>query len=220
MKYFFFLLTAAFISCNMGKNLNDKSLHLKASPTVSWETKKILQDTLFRWYLKNYQQDIAFYGGSRLNIDSIKGDTSLLIDGYDFNEENMGEHETIIPACKDFIEGDLNNDGFNDLIISVYYNQGSRPRLTNFCYITKNNELTFYKTFSIHELGICSHVNDTSGRFFPAKIENGRLVGQTDCLQKGDPGCCPSLEYITYYTFDNGFKFEKNVIKDSSRVRH
>lgn len=217
-KHILFLIIAAITSCKTNNKPEDNLVHIKATPSISWETKQFLRDSLFKWFQKKYQLDVEFYGGTYVKIDSSEGQIKLNIIGED-NEETLSPI-TIIPEIKNFIEGDLNHDGFNDLIISIYYNQAARPRLRNYCYITKNSELRFYKVFSIHELGICENITDTSGRFFPGKIENGRLVGQTDCLQNGDPGCCPSLEYISYFTFDNGFKFEKNVIKDSSRVRH
>lgn len=213
MKKILYLLLIVFLACCKNPSINKP----KGVTAISMETKRLIRDTLFQSYYKQYQQDISIYGGDHVSVDSTNGSIQLRV--MDQRNEQSVSPETIIPAIKDFIEGDLNNDGLNDLVISVYYNQGSRPRLTNYCYITQNNELKFYNTFSIHDLGICQDISDTSGRFFPQKIENGRLIGQTDCLQSGDPGCCPSLELITYFKFDNGFKFEKHVAKDSSRVR-
>jgi hypothetical protein len=91
------------------------------------------------------------------------------------------------------------------------------PRLDIYCYITKNKKLQFFEKHSIHSLGICGNITDTTGRFFPAKIENGELVGETQCLQAGDPGCCPSLELITYFKFEDGFKFVRQEPKKKTK---
>lgn len=67
--------------------------------------------------------------------------------------------------------------------------------------------------YTIHELGICGNGADTSGRFFPERIENWELIGRTECLQSGDPGCCPSLEMISYFKFEKGLKFVRQERK-------
>jgi hypothetical protein len=178
---------------------------------VGKQTKKAIRDTLFLQYYKKYKNELNEYGAHHLVIDSSEG--SIKLRYFDANNEPSYAPETIIPAYKDFIEGDLNNDSYNDLIVSVYYNQGSRPRLDIYCYITKNKKLQYFEKHTIHSLGICGKITDTVGRFFPAKIENGKLVGETQCLQSGDPGCCPSLELTTYFKFEDGFKFVRQEPK-------
>lgn len=182
---------------------------------VDKQTKKAIRDTLFLQYFKKYKNELMDYGAHHLVVDSSNG--SIKLRYFDANNEPSFAPETIIPAYKDFIEGDLNNDSCNDLIVSVYYNQGSRPRLDIYCYITKNKKLQYFEKHTIHSLGICGTISDTTGRFFPAKIENGKLVGETQCLKAGDPGCCPSLELITYFKFEDGFKFVRQEPKKKTK---
>jgi hypothetical protein len=176
---------------------------------VSEQMKKAIVDSLFKAYYQRYISDSKELG-SDVKVTVTKSNGSRTLNFVTTNKEGIGP-ETIIPNS--IIEGDLNNDSCNDLIVNVYYNQGSRPRLDIYCYITKNKKLEFFEKHSIHSLGICGNITDTTGRFFPSKIENGLLVGETQCLQAGDPGCCPSLEMVTYFKFEDGFKFVRQEPK-------
>lgn len=198
------------------KHITKPKLSIKNSANmqvVSAATKKLIVDTLFETYYKRYIKDSKEYG-SDVKVTVTKKNGSRTLNFVNTNKEGFGP-ETIIPNS--IIEGDLNNDSCNDLIVNVYYNQGSRPRLDIYCYITKNKKLQFFEKHSIHSLGICGKINDTTGRFFPEKIEKGQLVGETQCLQAGDPGCCPSLEFITYFKFEDGFKFVRQEPKKRTK---
>lgn len=221
MKYFLSLWVIIIASCNMLENnkKNDALLPIKATPTISLQTKQFLRDTIFKSYNKKYKQEMQFYYDAyRLGIDSSDGSIKLAY--FDSNNFHATAPETIIPACKNFIEGDLNNDGLNDLIISVFYNYEYLPKLRNYLYITQNNQLTFHKTFTIDELAFCNNAKKNNRRFYPKKIANGRLIGQTECVQNGEAGCCPSVKYVTHFTFNKWFKFEKNESIDSANVRY
>lgn len=43
------------------------------------------------------------------------------------------------------------------------------------------------------------------------------IVGRTDCLQAGDPDCCPSLEMITYYKFQNKLVLQRQERKKANK---
>lgn len=185
------------------------------SPKISFKTKKFIQDTLVKSYYRKCLKDIKLYSDAvKVVVERVEGTVNIDYVGYKNEPTFAPTHQ--IPAIKNFIEGDLNNDNFNDLIVSVYYNQGSRPRLHIYCYITTNKKLKLHKMYTIHELGLCENGTDTSGRFFPGRIENGMLVGTVECLQDGDPGCCPSLEMDTYFKFDNGLKFVRQFKRKKS----
>lgn len=211
------LIAIIIISCSSNvfaqkiKTLKKISENKSKVQAVNIKTKKFIRDTLFKAYYKKYQAEKSEYDAYRVAVDSSAGDIKLRY--FDANNQPSFAPETIIPACKNFIEGDLNNDSCNDLIVSVYHSQNGRPRLDIYCYITQDKKLSFYKMHTIHDLGICKNGSDTSGRFFPKKIENGLLIGQTDCYQTGDPGCCPSLEMITYFKFEDELKFVRQEEK-------
>lgn len=181
--------------------------------SVTTTTKKLIKNSLFKAYYKKSLKEVATYGGGgmKLKVDSSEG----FIDIYFVDGDNQGWGPGYqIHSINDFLEGDLNNDGYNDLVVCIPWHQGSRPRLDIHCYVTVNKQLKFFKMYTANELGVCNNVvTDTSGRFFPEKIENGFLVGHTDCLQSGDPGCCPSLEMISYFRFNKGLQFAKQERK-------
>ena len=178
---------------------------------VSEQLRKAIRDSLFQAYYKKYQNELMEYGAHRIVVDSSNGFIRLSYVNAD-NEPSFAPL-TEIPDYKNFIEGDLNKDSCNDLIVSVYHSQNARPRLDIYCYITQNKQLKFYKMYTGRELGICKNTSDTSGRFFPARSVNGEFIGGTDCYKKNDPGCCPSLEMVTYFKFDDGLKFVRQEPK-------
>jgi len=218
MKYFFRLLllaittTAFTYSFCQSKTAVDtvKTIVPKQAKPLSNDIKKTIRHALFKKYYNKSLKEVTTYGGGgmKLKVDSSEG----FIDMYYAEGNKFGKWgpNYQITSFDDFIEGDLNNDGYNDLVVCIPWTQGSRPRLDIHCYITINKRLTLYKVYTANNLGICNNnKTDTSGRFFPSKIENGFLIGKTDCLQRGDPGCCPSLEMLTYFKFNKGLQFAK-----------
>ncbi|MCX6210667.1 MAG: hypothetical protein NTZ59_14485 [Bacteroidetes bacterium] len=133
------------------KHLNKTKLSIKSNANVqvvSEQIKKAIVDTLFKTYYKRYIKDSKELG-SDVKVTVTKNNGSRTLKFVTTNQEGIGP-ETIIP--NGFIEGDLNKDSCNDLIVNVYYNQGSRPRLDIYCYITKNKKLQFFEKHSIHSL--------------------------------------------------------------------
>ena len=183
--------------------------------TVSEQTKRVIRASLFKDYYQKYKAELSYYEAYKVVVDSSNGFIQLRY--VNANNEPSFAPLTEIPAYKDFIQGDLNKDSCNDLIVSVYHSQNGRPRLDIYCYITKNKQLQFYKMYTGRELGICENVSDTSGRFFPSKIVNGEFIGGTDCYKSGDPGCCPSLEMVTYFKFEDGLKFLRQEPKNKTK---
>lgn len=197
-------------SQNANTTNSAKTIVNNQTKSLSTTTKKLIRQSLFKQYYKRSLKEVTTSGGGgagfKLNVDSSEG-------FIDINSMGWGPSYQI-PTITDFLEGDLNNDGLNDLVVCIPWNQGSRPRLDIHCYITVNKQLKFFKMYTANQLGVCNNVvTDTSGRFFPEKIENGFLVGHTDCLQSGDPGCCPSLEMISYFRFNKGLQFAKQERK-------
>lgn len=207
------VITFSQSQCQNTSTLKPKKILVTTpSQPVSAAVKQLIKDTLFKAYYKKYKREMGEYGGYKIKVDSSGG--FIRINYMGANDEPSFGPMTDIPSVNDFLEGDLNNDGYNDLVVCIPYNHGSRPRLDIYCYVTVNKKLKFYKLYSANQLGICNNIKtDTSGRFFPSKIEKGYLIGQTDCLQSGDPGSCPSLEMISYFKFNKGLQFAKQERK-------
>lgn len=216
MNFRFIFLLGLLTCCNIA--IAQSAVKTQISPTkISAKVKKVIVDSLFKVYYKKYQNDKKEYHYNkkvRVDVKWERGARVLNI----YNDKN----ETFAPTTtvpNSIIEGDLNNDSLNDMLVVVYYNQGSRPRLDIYCYVTENKKLKYHSTYTQGSLGFCTEDSDTSsrGRFFPSKIENGLLIGQTDCLQQGDPGCCPSLEMISYFKFENGLVLAKQERKNKTK---
>lgn len=191
-----------------------KTIHATDSPFVSLKTKQYIKDTLFKAYLQKCKKEKSLYADAyKIVVEKVSG--SLQIRYMNYNNEPAYAPDYQIPSANDFIEGDLNNDNYNDLVVSVYHSQNGRPRLDIYCYITNNKKLALFKMYTGRGLGICEDRADSSGRFFPSKIEKGLFIGVTDCYKSGDPGCCPSLQMVSYFKFENGLKFVRQEKKTS-----
>jgi hypothetical protein len=108
------------------KHLNKTKLIVKKNAdvqVVSEQVKKAIVDTLFKAYYKRYIKDSKELG-SDVKVSVTKNNGSRTLKFVTTNEVGIGP-DTIIPNS--IIEGDLNKDSCNDLIVNVYYNQGSRP---------------------------------------------------------------------------------------------
>lgn len=99
--------------------------------------------------------------------------------------------------------GDLKNDGNEDAIIqaSAYYGGNSEHLVL---YVFSKTERDEWKLIcevnaSDEQLKGCD-----KGKFFPEKIENGLLVGESLCFKDSDARCCPSLK------FRNSVRLEDN----------
>ena len=193
---------------------NNTNAHANVQ-TVSEQTKRFIRASLFKDYYQKYKVELSYYEAYKVVVDSSNGFIQLRY--VNVNNEPSFAPLTEIPSQKDFIQGDLNKDSCNDLIVSVYHAQNGRPRLDIYCYITQNKQLQLYKMYTGRELGICENISDTSGRFFPAKIVNGEFIGGTDCYKQNDPGCCPSLEMVTYFKFEDGLKFVRQEPKNKTK---
>jgi hypothetical protein len=83
---------------------------------VSEQIKKTIRDTLFKRYYADYKNKMKEYDDAdHLVIDSTYGSIKLRF--FNANNEPSYAPETIIPSYKDFIEGGLNKDSCNDLIV-------------------------------------------------------------------------------------------------------
>jgi hypothetical protein len=118
-----------------------------------------------------------------------------------------------VPKMKnDYIYGDLNKDGVNDMIVSIegYVSADKIP--TSFIYVFLAQD----KKYSLTSKAVSSEICGCQvGVFYPEEIQEGLILGQSKCFAKGDVLCCPSLKYFTRLDFDGKkIKFLDKIEKD------
>ena len=96
---------------------------------------------------------------------------------------------------KDHAFGDLNNDGKEDLVLKLYSNTGGNSDYLDLCVYIQTT--TGWKLFNIHSSSDEALKDCKIGQFIPQTIENGLLIGESQCYTETDPRCCPSLKYKT-----------------------
>jgi hypothetical protein len=156
--------------------------------------------------IKDYYQ-ITYGQGTRL--EEFADAAAIRLTYYntpDKDEENDGRIIMItIPLMKDqelfgaipILEGDLNKDLKNDLVISVHTEFGNSASQDIFIFINENEKYRL-ATVKGHQ-----HVSGCTGYFWARKIENNLIVGNSSCYSGDDAMCCPSIHYETKVAFDN-----------------
>ncbi len=116
-------------------------------------------------------------------------------DGYSYFSRS-------IPLPNVLLKGDINRDGKNDVVVSVWATGGTHAIWNDvFIFLGAKGGYKFYKKYDSYSIG---SVKSYYAKFYPAHIVNGCLVGKMSMLAHNDPGCCPSLFYKTTLKFING----------------
>lgn len=134
-------------------------------------------------------------------------------------EKNMTEGKLIISVGaamstsvpvseKDFIIGDLDGDGQEDIIAPVYSEYGASSSETDYyVFVYQNNTLYFYQKFSSDILGeAVKGALGEKANFQLTEIKDGSLLGNSDVWLNEDANCCPSLHYVALISISNGIK--------------
>lgn len=95
------------------------------------------------------------------------------------------------------LEGDLNKDMKNDLVISVHTEFGNSASQDIFTFINENEKYRLAAVTSNMDVSGCA------GYFWAREIENNFITGNSSCYSADDALCCPSLHYKTKVAFDN-----------------
>lgn len=184
----------------------------KEEPNISRQIKNDKLDLAVVQSIKDYYQ-AKFGKGARL--EETSNDTIINLTYYNIpNEDDESARFLIgitIPLIKNqelygavpILEGDLNKDRKNDLVISVHTEGGGDGANVwwqdIFIFIYKNKKYKLIDIKSDPEVCGCR-----SGGYFRArKIENNFIVGESSCYAEEDPRCCPSLYYETKVGFIN-----------------
>ncbi len=199
----------AYVIDQIIKHYNDTSSTMKAdysdsSVSVVWFFSSELQDevgdmetitdTSLDYQIKDTDTVIAGEADLQSDYPSDIGGISQTIDFSKF--------------VRDHVKGDINNDGNDDLIITVMVSGGGSAAWNEiFTFIFQNN---IYMLNGItHGTKICGC---SDGNFTPTKIADGNLHGVSTCWTPEDAHCCPSLEYNTTVAFDGkGLNFVSKV---------
>lgn len=138
---------------------------------------------------------------------NITGDADLQSD-YPSDVGGISQTIDFSKFIGDHVKGDINNDGNDDLIITVMVSGGGSNAWNEiFAFIFQNNR--YILKGITHGSKVCGC---SDGNFTPTKIAEGSLYGVSTCWGPEDAHCCPSLEYNTKVAFDgNGLKFVSKV---------
>ncbi len=182
---------------------NTSILNNKLSDPPTFYNKDSINQFIINYYRQEFATQEQDYPDALIKVDTIDGLINIKHQLY--KEPDYGPIR-IIPAPSGFITGYLNDDHKKDLIVSVYSTEGGQSSwLEIFVFISKNNQLQFFRKYTSYDLGYCKRVKG-KGKFYPAAIINKTLVGETRCFTPKDPGCCPSGIVKTKFKFSNGLQ--------------
>lgn len=105
------------------------------------------------------------------------------------------------------LEGDLNNDRKNDLVITVHTEFGNSASQDLFVFLNEN------ETYRLATVADHREISGCRGTFWARKIKRNLIVGKSSCYSAEDANCCPSLHYKTKVAFEN------NTLKVLSKKR-
>lgn len=160
---------------------------------------------------------IAYYKANEISKEAGKIEMEKNMDGsvlmVSFYTRDVYEGDTSIVRLlnlniptdeKEYLRGDINNDGIEDMVITVNADGGGSAWWNDiFTFLTKDGNETLKSKINSSEVCGCE-----SGYFTPSKIDGGQLAGESNCwdLKKEDAHCCPTLRYNTILVW-NGEKF-------------
>lgn len=168
-----------------------------------------LKEIIIEHYKKEFQKD-----NSNTPEYQWKIDTNEL--GIDFrmiqDTTSIAGPSNIIPFAAGFIKGDLNGDKSDDIVIPVNSTSGGTAFWEDiFVFISSEGKPALFKIYSSFDLGNCKPGGSNTGQFFPKKIMNSVLIGESICYKPDDGHLGPSYRFTTEYKFDNGLVFLKHI---------
>ncbi len=200
---------------NLGVTGNTESL-MTAQSDTSNNTIIVNEDSIVNFVVKYYQPELEKLKqevSAELKITKEDGNLKInyVKDGYSYFSRS-------IPLPNLLLKGDINRDGKNDVVVSVWATGGTHAIWNDvFIFLGTKGGYCFYKKYDSYSIG---SVKSYYAKFYPAQIKNGCLVGKMSMLAHNDPGCCPSLFYKTTLKFINGkFKIvNEKKIQETDRI--
>jgi hypothetical protein len=195
-----------FLNNSSQDNIINQKVEVTKESTNEFKLDKTIINTIKDYYQTNFGKD------SRLE-ESIS-DTMIYMTYYSI-PKNDDDYEGFlisisIPLNKEqdlfgansILEGDINNDGNSELLISVHTEGGGGGgniwSQDIFSFISENGN---YKLASItpdFEISGCD------GSFRAKEIADNFVLGFSSCYGPDDPRCCPSEEYDVKVVFESG----------------
>lgn len=168
-----------------------------------------IDENIFNQILNHYSKD---YKNEK--IEKEENDSLISISFVSKDEDFFTPLLTVyIPKKKkNYISGDLNKDGLNELLVSIETQGGGQGGNVwwndIFVFLNVNNSYILSSFKKSPDLCGCK-----DGYFYPEKIENGVIKGKSSCYNWDiDAHCCPSLEFETIIKFDQGkLKFQNHL---------
>ena len=146
----------------------------------------------------------------------IPSEENYFSDGYiisadiPLTKKSRTKHEKFITNA---VEGDLNNDGLDDLAVIVYTEEGNSSGEALFLFINNGKKYTLIGKESESQLN--SFFNPGISTLSTlVKIENQLLIVGTYAYSEDDARCCPSLNFEESYALENNqltLKNKKNI---------
>ena len=171
---------------------------------VQYDTSKTLlllnEDSIVNFVVNYYRPEFEKYQQDGSEYFSIKKEDGNLKINY--TREGFCYYSRSIPLPKVVLKGDLNRDGLQDVVVSVWATGGTHAIWNDvFLFMGTKGGYHFYNKYDSYSIG---HVKSYYAKFYPAHLKNGYLIGKMSMLAHNDPGCCPSLFYKTTLKFING----------------
>jgi hypothetical protein len=210
MKHFLRAISVfIFISCGQATTEKEKTA---AANTYKFEDTSVINKAIIDYYSMEFQETKASESQAQFKVDTTEDGIELktILDTAEISGPL-----NIIPFSKNFIIGDLNSDKIDDIVIPVYSTSGGSAQWRDiFVFTSDNGKLNFFKMYSSFDLGHCQEGGSHDGQFYPEKIVNGVLTGESHCYKSEDGHCCPSFKFTTEYKFDKGLKFLNQTKKE------
>jgi hypothetical protein len=183
---------------------------IKANKEQSIGFKPPLNDNIVKTIKDYYQEN--FGKGARL--EETIDDTLIYMTYYNIPKDSNDYEGFLIsisiPLIKQqdlfganpILEGDINNDGISDLVISVH-TEGGGAGGNNwsqdiFAFIAENGIFKLVSVTPDIEFSGCD------GIFRTEKILDNLIIGRSSCYGPMDARCCPSEDYKTKVIFEKG----------------
>lgn len=149
---------------------------------------------------------ILYYSEHNLMSISNRDETDSLINLSFKEKSNETSYSNIsIPKKKtNYIFGDLNSDGKDDIVASIYADGGGSASWFEYItFIFEDGQYVLKSMTNSFNIAIC---NDGShdGQFYPKEINNGVIYGKSICYTDKDPHCCPSIENESKVIYKDG----------------